>query len=78
MQHPDELSRLWGANIRRYRSYHGMTKSQLAGKLGVHPSTVLRWEDGDTEPRRNHKAALAHELGVDVIVLFPLTRMAAA
>ena len=73
----DETLRLWGANIRQRRKLLGLTQYQLAEAMGVRQPTVFRWEKGQMEPRRHHKAKLARVLGLDVQLLFPITRSAA-
>lgn len=73
----DETLRLWGENIRLHREVRGMTQIELAEALGVRHPTVWRWERGQMEPRRNHKAKLAQVLGTDVRLLFPMTKTAA-
>ncbi len=72
----DETLRLWGTNIRHRRNALGMTQEQLAKILDVGQATISRWEAGDSEPRRKHKAELARVLSTDVAMLFPLTRAA--
>lgn len=42
-----------GAEIRRVRVNAGLTIVAFAARLGVNPSTVVRWEQGSTEPRLN-------------------------
>ncbi len=40
-----------GTEIRRARQDAGLTLKEFARRLGVNPSTVVRWEAGTTEPR---------------------------
>ena len=40
-----------GTSIKRWRKRRGLTLLQAAIALGVQPSTVKRWEDGDMEPK---------------------------
>lgn len=56
-----------------------MTQAELGALFDppVHQSTVARWEAGQMEPRRQHKAQLARILMTDVSMLFPLSRSAA-
>jgi transcriptional regulator with XRE-family HTH domain len=49
---------------------HGVSTSALAGKLGVDHKTVERWIGGRT-PYRRHRYAIATELGVDEVYLWP-------
>lgn len=72
----DETLRCWGQNIRMFRKALGLTRDQLANTIGVNGSTVTRWEQGLTEPRRAHKAKLAEALSTDIRILFPMTRAA--
>jgi DNA-binding XRE family transcriptional regulator len=37
---------LTGAQLRGWRDSQGMTQQQLAGEIGVHWTTVSRWERG--------------------------------
>jgi transcriptional regulator with XRE-family HTH domain len=73
----DETLRLWGENIRRRREALKLSQDQLAEMVGVRGPTVWRWEKGQMEPRRHHKALLAGALRQDVLALFPLTRSVA-
>lgn len=75
----DETLRLWGTNIRNSRRGLGFNQTQLAEMLDppVTQGTIARWERGQMEPRRHHKAQLASILQCDVRLLFPLTRGAA-
>jgi DNA-binding XRE family transcriptional regulator len=86
MKYPTELDRLWGRNIRRQRlalnsqghprtaNEPSMTQEQLAAMLDtpVDQSTITRWENGDAEPRRDHKIQLARTLHRDVNEMFPM------
>lgn len=89
----DETLRTWGKNIQLRREVlnadgvprnvkanePSMTQAQLGEMLEppVHQSTIARWEAGQMEPKRRHKAELARILMTDVAMLFPLTRSAA-
>lgn len=74
----DEITRLWGANLKRWRTALGHSQETVAHTLKVSQSTIARWENGLAEPRRVHKVSLAEFYGTDVAILFPLTRGAAA
>ncbi|MGO9277559.1 MAG: helix-turn-helix domain-containing protein [Streptosporangiaceae bacterium] len=54
---------------------HGMSATGLAEKLGVDHKTVERWVKGRI-PYRRHRYAIAQQLGVDEVYLWPdaLTR----
>jgi transcriptional regulator with XRE-family HTH domain len=49
---------------------HGLTTYALADKLGVDHKTVERWISGRT-PYRRHRYAIASQLGVDEVYLWP-------
>jgi len=70
----DETLRTWGTNIRQVRKALGFTQERLADLVGVKHPTVCRWEKGQIEPRRQHKAAIAKALHVDMNLLFPQMR----
>jgi transcriptional regulator with XRE-family HTH domain len=40
-----------GEKIVYYRWLKGMTQKELAGQLGVDPTTLAKWERGEREPR---------------------------
>lgn len=73
----DETTRLWGANLQRWRGFLNLSQQAVADELQISQSTVARWENGLAEPRRHHKVMLAEFYGTDVSILFPLTRSAA-
>ena len=42
-----------GSNpLRSYRLRTGLTLQQLAGRIGVHKTTILRWEEGRVPAER--------------------------
>lgn len=47
---------------RAIRKAAGITQARLAGALGVHEITLLRWEHGSHEPRGEHLVAYARAL----------------
>jgi transcriptional regulator with XRE-family HTH domain len=49
---------------------HGLSTTALAGQLGVDHKTVERWISGRT-PYRRHRFAIATQLGVDEVYLWP-------
>lgn len=59
-----------GEDIRVCRELDAMTRADLARRVGVHRSTIKRWEDGAIEPSQEHKLALADALGVNSRILF--------
>ncbi|MEU4772926.1 helix-turn-helix transcriptional regulator [Micromonospora sp. NPDC023644] len=40
----------WATYVTRVREHVGMTKSELARRLGVDRGTVIRWESGKSRP----------------------------
>jgi DNA-binding XRE family transcriptional regulator len=73
-----ETYRLWGTNIENGRKALGLLQYQLADAVGVRPSTICRWEQGQSCPTDAHKVRIAEALFQDVRQLFPLTRGVAA
>jgi DNA-binding XRE family transcriptional regulator len=51
------------AFLRHQRHAAGLAQADVAHKLGVARSTVVRWESGERHPRPAHAAALAQLLG---------------
>jgi DNA-binding transcriptional regulator YiaG len=52
-----------GVRIRHLREALGLSQAVLALKVGVHRSTVIRWETGTRHPPARHREALARVLG---------------
>lgn len=50
----------------KLRDQCGWTRTRIARQLRVHPSTVLRWETGDTTPDRSKLMLLASLTGLAV------------
>lgn len=55
--------------LRAYRKTEGMTLEQLADRLGVNKSTVLRWEEGVVPAKR--VLTISAETGIAPAVLRP-------
>jgi DNA-binding transcriptional regulator YiaG len=53
---------LGGDEIRAYRESLGLTQVQLAKDLGVHPSTIQKWEANLVRPRGLARTALVRRL----------------
>jgi transcriptional regulator with XRE-family HTH domain len=70
------LHRQWGRAIKVAREEKAMNQSAFAGRLGVRPSTVCRWEAGTCAPSDSNKLRIAEALDVDVGVLFQLMHVA--
>jgi len=54
----------FGERLRRARLDAGVTKADLAAGVGVHESTVKRWELQLMAPHERHLFRIATELGV--------------
>ncbi len=58
----------------RWRRSQGLTQKQLADRLGVHMSTVAKYEQRFRVPREDELRALARETGLSLdAILFPDT-----
>lgn len=49
--------------LRAARLRRGMTRAELALALGVHASTVKRWEEGSSRPTARHRDVLQDLFG---------------
>ncbi len=58
------LHRIAKAVYRRIRKYGGLSKTELAKKLGRHRQTVWRWENNKALPTRGQEDALIEVTGV--------------
>lgn len=59
-----------GRRIAKYRKLRGLTLGQTAAAIGIHRSTLLRWERGDTEKLSMQAlSAAAEALGTTVACL---------
>lgn len=56
--------------IREYRETEGLTRAQVAGRLGVSPTAVRKWEVGLARPSADRLPALAGLLGCTIDELF--------
>lgn len=45
----------FSARLKAARTGAGLTRRQLAAKIGVHPGTVAKWERGEAEPSRGFR-----------------------
>ena len=52
-----------GAHLKAVRQRVGYSRAELAAALGVHPSAVTQWENGENAPRLTHMVALREHLG---------------
>lgn len=55
--------------LRAQRDQQGLSRRELAARLGVREETVRAWEIGENLPRRGLREQLAEHLGTDVAVL---------
>jgi transcriptional regulator with XRE-family HTH domain len=58
-----------GANIKRFRELAGLSKSDLARRVGVSPTAVHNWEENGVEPRLSVFLALEKALEVSWVQL---------
>jgi transcriptional regulator with XRE-family HTH domain len=55
----------FGMKIRSARRGARITQADLAMRVGVHPLTVMKWEQGRDTPRVAHLHALCTTLDID-------------
>lgn len=58
-----------GLKIAKLRKSKGWTQTQLAERVGVHPSHVTRWERDKNQPSTNTLRELAEVFGVTVEIM---------
>lgn len=56
----DPVSAEEATEVLRLRRSFGLTREAFASQLRVDPSTVARWEHGETRPGPIHRARIAH------------------
>jgi transcriptional regulator with XRE-family HTH domain len=61
---PDPAPR---TTLRERRLQHRLSPVDVAARVGVHPTTVLRWERGERLPGPTHLTALAGALGLETV-----------
>ena len=54
--------RIFAKHVRRLRAERGFSKSSFARAVGVSPTCVWNWEEGNTEPRPETLAKVAQVL----------------
>jgi transcriptional regulator with XRE-family HTH domain len=59
-----------GGQIRHYRELAGLTKSEVARRVGVTPTAVHNWEENGVMPRMETIFALEKVLEVDFMQLW--------
>ena len=62
-----------GQRLTELRQSAGLTQTQLAGRIGVHPSNIGFWELSGTPPRGEVLPKLAQTLGVSIDELLGVT-----
>jgi len=55
----------FGETVEDFRKEKGLTRTQLASLVGVSPSNVQRWEQGETVPRDTVMVRLGNVLGIN-------------
>lgn len=50
--------------LKAARTAAGLTRRQLAARLGVHPGTLAEWERGESRPTKVFRAPLSAFLGM--------------
>ena len=55
--------------LKSFRTKHGLTQEFLAGKLGVTPQAIARWESGRNPIPTKYLRDLANLLGISVTEL---------
>jgi transcriptional regulator with XRE-family HTH domain len=61
------------ASLKARRLMAGLTQTQLAAKIGVHPITMVRYESGSMNPRPDNVARLARALGCEIADIAAVT-----
>ena len=65
-------------DLKALRRRKHLTQKELAALVGVSDQTLAFWENGTSQPRREHIPKLAEALGIDARQLPALLRAAAA
>lgn len=63
---PENLHKLLGKNIRRFRKRDGMTQDQLAEKAGINQKQISKIESGRIQARLSTYLRIANALGVSI------------
>lgn len=53
------IGKISAAKLKQARLNFGITQTQAANAIGVHPKTIVAWEQGDKVPRGQHLVWLA-------------------
>ena len=65
-----DRARRVGGRIKRFRELAGLSKSELARRVGVSPTAVHNWEENGVMPRMGVMQRLEKALEVDFMQLF--------
>ena len=65
-----DRARLVGGRIKRFRELAGLSKSDLARRVGVSPTAVHNWEENGVMPRMEVLIRLEKALEVNFMQLF--------
>lgn len=60
---------LFGQRLQNAREAAGMSREQMAGRLGIKTATLEKWEAGKVEPRANRLQMIASLLNVPLLWL---------
>ena len=60
---------LFGERVKNAREASGMSRKEMASRLGVKSSTVGKWESGKEDPRANRLQMIASLLNVPLLWL---------
>lgn len=55
--------------IRLYREREGISRAELARRIGVDPQTIYRWENGKRWPRRDAMRRIERVTGISITEL---------
>ncbi len=66
------LSRLIGANIRKYRIHRDVSQEHLALESGIHPAYISKLERGEKCPTIDTLYRLARALGIPIYKLIDI------
>lgn len=58
-----------GEKLRRLRKAQGLTQGELAEKVGVGISTIVRYETGKNSPKVEILELITKELGAKIVVV---------
>lgn len=59
-----------GKRIAAWRRRSGRNQVELAAQMGIYPSSISRWESGESDPSHKNLARMAAVLGIDLATFF--------